>query len=95
MQEAVDAVLGSTDGKVVRLKKPFRALKDDEVARLLKACDDEERRFAYLLMLFTGLRPKEVQELRVEDISLETEELRVRASSAKSRREEKLPLHLR
>jgi len=74
-------------------KKPFRALKDDEVGRLLGACDDEERRLAYLLMLFTGLRPKEVRDLRVADINLETEELRVRASSAKSRREERLPLH--
>ena len=80
-------------GSVEATKKPFRALKDDEVGRLLGACDDEERRLAYLLMLFAGLRPKEVRELRVEDINLETEELRVRASSAKSRREERLPLH--
>ena len=68
-----------------------RALTADELSRLV-ASAGRGRGPAYLLAATTGLRRSELASLTWEDVDLEAATVRVRAASAKNRREAVLPL---
>ena len=72
-----------------------RALSVQEIARLVAVCD--VRRVAYMLALYTGLRRREIEKLEWGDLSLDgqTPSVKVRASTAKNRKDAVLPLHPR
>ncbi len=70
------------DLEVPIVKKPRRkeveALTEDEVRRLLEACNDLLDLLIVALLLETGLRASEALSLRVSDVDLERGEIRVR-----------------
>ena len=70
-----------------------RALTVEEASALI-ACSGKRRVF-YATAIYTGLRCRELRLLEWRDLTLEDEMqlVRVRASSAKNRREARLPLH--
>ena len=53
----------------------------------------EERRLAYALMLYTGLRENEVRQLVWEDVDLKEQFIRVRCTTTKNSKPATLPLH--
>jgi integrase len=85
--EKVDRI--SIKGKQVR---PVRAFTDDEIHRLLSVCGP--RRFAYLFLLYTGLRKGSAKKLVVSDLHLDGPHpyVLVRASTMKGGAKLALPL---
>jgi len=85
--EKVDRI--SIKGKQVR---PVRAFTDDEIRRLLAVAGP--RRFAYLFLLYTGLRKGSVKKLVMSDLHLEEAHsyVLVRASTMKGGAKLALPL---
>jgi integrase len=84
----VDRVARVRAGEPTRVR---RALTADELSRLV-ATAGRGRGPAYLLAATTGLRRSELASLTWEDVDLEAATVRVRARSAKNRREAVLPL---
>ena len=84
----VDRVARVRAGEPTRVR---RALTADELSRLV-ASAGRGRGPAYLLAATTGLRRSELASLTWEDVDLEAATVRVRAASAKNRREAVLPL---
>ena len=78
------------DGGRVR---PRRAFSDDEMRRLLTVAD--ETRVVYLVAAFTGLRRSELAGIRLGDLVLEGDVVRViaRASTTKNHKEARIRLH--
>lgn len=72
-----------------------RALTLQEIERLLACCGS--RCSAYMLALYTGLRRGEIAKLEWGDVSLDcpAPSLKVRAATAKNRKDSTLPLHPR
>lgn len=68
-----------------------RALSAAELVKLLSTVPEYRRDF-YLTAVRTGLRRKELKHLRWGDVLLETATLRVRAETAKNRKDAVLPL---
>lgn len=69
-----------------------RSVSTAELAALLAAAP-AARRVVYLTAAHTGLRRKELASLRWADVVLDSAFVRVRASTAKNRRDAVLPLH--
>ncbi len=70
-----------------------RPLEEDEIAKLLEASPSHYRRI-WIAFLTTGLRHKELVELRWRDVDLDSRLLRVAAENCKLRREDLLPMAL-
>jgi len=90
------SVFDSVEHIDARGRKSFerRALTAPE-ARALLACSPLQRRVAYALALFTGLRRGEIEALEWRDLSLDGEHpfVSVRASTTKNSKPARLPLH--
>jgi integrase/recombinase XerC len=84
-----------TNAKEEGLEELPEVLVEQEIPRFLKAAETVDDLIAVSLMLFSALRVGEVEELRVDDLSLERDELRVRAEVAKSNRERRVPIDRR
>lgn len=69
-----------------------RSLSPAELAAVIAAAP-ASRRVVYLTAAYTGLRRKELRSLRWSDVVLDNSLLRVRAVTAKNRKEAVLPLH--
>ncbi|MCC6054565.1 MAG: tyrosine-type recombinase/integrase [Thermosphaera sp.] len=65
---------------VKRLPAKIEALRDEEVAALLQVARNPRDKLILQLLLTTGLRSRELLELRVEDIDLNKGVIRVRAA---------------
>ena len=87
-ENPVDRVARVRSGEPTRVR---RALTADELSRLVTSAG-RGRGPAYLLAATTGLRRSELASLTWEDVDLEAATVRVRAASAKNRREAVLPL---
>ena len=70
-------------------------LYEQEIPRFLRAAPSVDDFIAVSLMLFSGLRVGEVEELKVGDLDLEKGEIRVRAEVAKRSKERRVPMDLR
>jgi integrase len=79
-----------TRGKMVR---PVRSFTDDELRRLLEVAG--RRRPAYLVLLYTGLRKREVKRLLWGDLKLDDAKpyLLAREGTTKNKRKRAIPLH--
>ncbi len=72
-----------------------QVLYEQEIPRFLRAAPSVDDLIAVSLMLFSGLRVGEVEELKVGDLDLEKGEARIRAEVAKRSKERRVPLDLR
>lgn len=70
-------------------------LYEQEIPRFLRAAPSVDDLIAVSLMLFSGLRVGEVEELEVEDLDFEKGEIRIRAEVAKRSKERRVPMDLR
>lgn len=77
------------------LKELPEVLVEQEIPRFLRQAPGVDDLIAASLMLFSGLRVGEVEELKVKDLDLEKGELTVRAEVAKRNKERRVPLDLR
>ena len=72
-----------------------QVLYEQEIPRFLRAAPSVDDLIAVSLMLFSGLRVGEVEELEVGDLDLEKGEIRIRAEVAKRSKERRVPMDLR
>lgn len=72
-----------------------QVLYEQEIPRFLRAAPSVDDLIAVSLMLFSGLRINEVEELEVDDLDFEKGEIRVRAETAKRNKERRVPMDLR
>lgn len=72
-----------------------KVLYEQEIPRFLRAAPSVDDLIAVSLMLFSGLRINEVEELEVRDLDFEKGEIRVRAETAKRKKERRVPMDLR
>ena len=77
------------------LDKLPEVLYEQEIPRFLRAAPSVDDLIAVSLMLFSGLRVGEVEELEVGDLDLEKGEIRIRAEVAKRSKEHRVPMDLR
>jgi len=77
------------------LKELPKPLLEHEIPRFLKQAQNTDDLIAVSLMIFSGLRVGEVEELKVSDLELEKGELTVRAEVAKRSKERRVPIDLR
>lgn len=75
-------------------KRKRRILTEEEIHRLLKACDGVGwLKTGVLLALYCGLRVSDIRRLIWSDINLEAKEITIRPEAEKSRRGAVLPIH--
>ncbi len=72
-----------------------KVLYEQEIPRFLRAAPSVDDLIAVSLMLFSGLRINEVEELKVGDLDFEKGEIRIRAETAKRKKERRVPMDLR
>lgn len=77
------------------LNKLPEVLYEQEIPRFLRAAPSVDDLIAVSLMLFSGLRVGEVEEVELDDLDLEKGEIRIRAEVAKRSKERRVPMDLR
>lgn len=70
-------------------------LYEQEIPKFLRMAPSVDDLIAVSLMLFSGLRVGEVEELEVDDLDLDKGEIRIRAEIAKRSKERRVPMDLR
>jgi len=70
-------------------------LYEQEIPRFLRAAPSVDDLIAVSLMLFSGLRVGEIEELQFGDLDFEKGEIRIRAEVAKRAKERRVPMDLR
>lgn len=76
-------------------RKPVIPLSDEEMARLIKACDHPRDKAIIGLMMETGLRAQEVANLRVRDITWDSTGGRVYVRAGKGDKDRLIPFRKR
>jgi len=89
----VDKLLNTAYKRPVQQRKDagYSRIKTSTVKKLTLL--GEERRLAYALMLYTGLRVNETRQLIWEDMNLKEQFVRVRPTTTKNSKPATLPLH--
>jgi integrase len=75
----------------MRIEKGYKKIRTETIKKLTLL--GEERRLAYALMLYTGLRVNETRQLVWEDMNLKENFVRVRPTTTKNSKSATLPLH--
>jgi integrase len=91
--DEVDKLLDATYKRPLQKRKDagYNRIKTNTVKNLMLL--GEERRLAYALMLYTGLRVNETHQLIWADVNLKEQFVRVRPTTTKNSKSATLPLH--
>lgn len=91
--DEVDKLLDATYKRPLQKRKDagYSRIKTSTVKKLMML--GEERRLAYALMLYTGLRVNETRQLIWADVNLKARFVRVRPTTTKNSKPATLPLH--